>query len=220
MHRALELAPTTSKQYSGHAKFFVCAFFVFDAFSSSFFLFSVSLLFPRLPELLVPALSPAPFSPPSFCTYDAQVEARLRQLEGRQLGSEAAKPRGVAQPQKYDAARQSGASAALLTQPKTYNPDADVTADAEGKSGKKKKKEVRVGTHGCLCCSSVLRGVCRAWLALPYLFGLGGRGNTLKEFAGLGLPCLICLGWEEGAIHSTLPLRPTHTRAVEGGCGS
>ena len=53
----------------------------------------------------------------------------MRQLEGKLLGTESAKPRGKAEPQKYDKARQAPA-AALLTETKTYNPDADVTADA------------------------------------------------------------------------------------------
>lgn len=69
---------------------------------------------------------------PSLC---AQVEARLRQLEGKQLATDSAKPRGLPGAEKYDSARQ-GAAAALLSQPKAYNADADVTADA----GKKKKK--------------------------------------------------------------------------------
>ena len=57
-----------------------------------------------------------------------QVEARLRQLEGKLLGSESAQPRGKAEPQKYDAARQ-GPSGALMTAPKAYNPDADVVME-------------------------------------------------------------------------------------------
>lgn len=59
---------------------------------------------------------------------DWQVESRLRQLEGKLLGSESAQPRGKAEPQKYDAGRQ-GASGALLTAPKTYNADADVVME-------------------------------------------------------------------------------------------
>lgn len=57
-----------------------------------------------------------------------QVESRLRQLEGKLLGSESAQPRGKAEPQKYDAARQ-GASGALLTAPQAYNADADVAME-------------------------------------------------------------------------------------------
>ena len=54
-----------------------------------------------------------------------QVEARLRQMEGRLLAVDSSKPRGQAPAPKYDPARQ-GTSAALLTEPAAYNPDADV----------------------------------------------------------------------------------------------
>ena len=57
-----------------------------------------------------------------------QVESRLRQLEGKLLGNESAQPRGKAEPQKYDAARQ-GASGALLSAPQAYNPAADVVME-------------------------------------------------------------------------------------------
>lgn len=70
-----------------------------------------------------------------------QVEARLRQLEGKQLAGEAAKPRGLPGADKYEPARQGGA-AALLAAPKAYNADADV-APADGE--KKKKKKVGAG---------------------------------------------------------------------------
>ena len=66
-----------------------------------------------------------------------QVEARLRQLEGK-IGGESAAPRGLPSAQKYDSARQGGATVAT---PKAYNADADVTADADGKKEKKKKKK-------------------------------------------------------------------------------
>ena len=56
------------------------------------------------------------------------MESRLRQLEGKLLGSASAQPRGKAEPQKYDAGRQ-GASGALLTAPKAYNADADVVME-------------------------------------------------------------------------------------------
>ena len=65
-----------------------------------------------------------------------QVEARLRQLEGKLLGSESAQPRGKAEPQKYDAARQ-GTAGALLTAPKAYNADTDVVMEP-AKAEKKK----------------------------------------------------------------------------------
>ncbi len=50
----------------------------------------------------------------------------MRQLEGKLLGSEAGTAKGKEQPAKYDKARQ-GANAALASQPKSYNPAADVT---------------------------------------------------------------------------------------------
>lgn len=67
------------------------------------------------------------------------MEARLRQLEGKLLAGESGRPRGKPDTPKYDASRQGGAGAALLSAPKAYNPDADVTASA-GKEPKKKKK--------------------------------------------------------------------------------
>ncbi|KAK9839891.1 hypothetical protein WJX74_003108 [Apatococcus lobatus] len=76
----------------------------------------------------------------------AKVEARLRQLEGKLLATESAKPRGKAEPQKYDKARQ-GPAAALLTETKAYNPDADVTADAGKEPPKKKKKKSAAATE-------------------------------------------------------------------------
>jgi hypothetical protein len=67
------------------------------------------------------------------------VETRLRQLEGKLLANDSAKVRGKGDIPKYDPARQGAAGAAVLTTPKSYNPDADVTASA-GKEEKKKKK--------------------------------------------------------------------------------
>ena len=65
------------------------------------------------------------------------MEARLRQLEGRLMASEAAAPRGKPDAPRYDPQRQGPAGAALLAQPRTYNPNADVTADASAASAKK-----------------------------------------------------------------------------------
>lgn len=67
----------------------------------------------------------------------SQIEARARQMEGRDLGQQAATPGGKAQPQTYDRARQ-GAAPGLASEAKVYNPDADVTATA----GKEEKKKV------------------------------------------------------------------------------
>lgn len=68
-----------------------------------------------------------------------QVEARLRQLEGK-MGVESAMPRGLPGPQKYDAARQS-TGGALVAAPQAYNADADVAMEVNGKKEKKKKKK-------------------------------------------------------------------------------
>ncbi|DBA92194.1 hypothetical protein WJX77_003846 [Trebouxia sp. C0004] len=76
-----------------------------------------------------------------------KVESRLRQLEGKLLGSEAAQPRGKAEPQKYDAGRQ-GASGALLTAPKTYNADADVVMEPAKLEKKSKKRTAELEANG------------------------------------------------------------------------
>jgi hypothetical protein len=59
-------------------------------------------------------------------------------LEGKDLGSEAARPRGTTPAGKYDASRAAGG--ALQAAPRAYNADADVTADAGDKSSKKKAR--------------------------------------------------------------------------------
>ncbi|EFJ52329.1 hypothetical protein VOLCADRAFT_102990 [Volvox carteri f. nagariensis] len=71
-----------------------------------------------------------------------KVEARLRQLEGKLLGSEAGTSKGKEQPAKYDKSRQ-GATPTMATQPKAYNPDSDVIngTPAEKKEKKEKKKK-------------------------------------------------------------------------------
>jgi hypothetical protein len=74
-----------------------------------------------------------------LCYSFLQIEARARQMEGRDLGQQAATPGGKQPPQKYERGRQ-GAAPGLLTTPQAYNPDADVTATA----GKEEKKKVRV----------------------------------------------------------------------------
>lgn len=71
-----------------------------------------------------------------------QVEARLRQLEGKMLASDSGVARGKADIARYDPSRQGAAGAALLTAPKAYNPDADVTANAGKEQKKAKKKKV------------------------------------------------------------------------------
>ncbi len=71
------------------------------------------------------------------CVLDSvsgeQVEARLRQLEGKMLGSEAGTAKGKEQPAKYDKTKQAGA--AIASVPKAYNADADAPAAAEKKVG-------------------------------------------------------------------------------------
>jgi hypothetical protein len=69
-----------------------------------------------------------------------QVEARLRQLEGRSLASDAGKARGKAQPAPYEAAKQAAGGSGLAPgAAKAYNADADVIEPV--KKEKKEKKE-------------------------------------------------------------------------------
>lgn len=71
----------------------------------------------------------------------AKVEARMRQLEGKVLSTEGAKPKGKEQPAKYDKSKQAGSSApALATQAKAYNVDADVATESK----EEKKKVITV----------------------------------------------------------------------------
>lgn len=72
-----------------------------------------------------------------------QIEARLRQMEGRDLGQASATTGGAngAIP-KYDRSKQ-GAAPGLASTAAAYNPDADVSATA---AGSEKKKKVRFGT--------------------------------------------------------------------------
>lgn len=80
-------------------------------------------------------------TPPPLSIPNSQVEARLRQLEGRALAGDSATPRAdKGETPKYDAARQSGAKGLAAT-PKAYNADGDVVAEANGKKEKKEKKE-------------------------------------------------------------------------------
>lgn len=79
-----------------------------------------------------------------------QVEARLRQLEGKQLSGEAAKPRGLPGAEKYEGARATGGGGgALLGKAKAYDAGADVAmaeaAPAEDGEKKKEKKKKKVG---------------------------------------------------------------------------
>lgn len=112
------------------------------------------------------------------------MEARLRQLEGKQLAGEAAKPRGLPGAEKYEGARQGGAGA-LLGQAKAYDAGADVAmADGEKKEEKKKKKKVGgaavlfrtsapSGAHAAAGRTCLLHRLLPAWLAE----GQGGSGS-------------------------------------------
>lgn len=70
----------------------------------------------------------------------AKVEARLRQLEGKLLGS-ASTGAKLRVPGKYDPSAQ-GASGAIVTSGKAYNPAADV-ANGDTAPAKKKKKKAK-----------------------------------------------------------------------------
>ena len=79
---------------------------------------------------------------------DVQVEARLRQLEGKLGASESAVPRGLPGAQKYEPGRANGNAAMLIT-PRAYNADADVAViDTSTKKSKKKRKEREEGEDG------------------------------------------------------------------------
>jgi nucleolar protein 58 len=67
-----------------------------------------------------------------------KVEARLRQLEGKTLGDAAGVAKGKESAKKHDKSRD--AAPALLSAPKAYNPDADVS-DKKEKKEKMEKKE-------------------------------------------------------------------------------
>ncbi len=57
----------------------------------------------------------------------------MRQLEGRQLADEGAKPKGKEQPAKYDKAKQG--NGVLSEVPNAYNAAADAPAPAKVRSG-------------------------------------------------------------------------------------
>ena len=74
-----------------------------------------------------------------------QVEARLRQLEGRTVNKAASLAKAAAAgakgtPKAHDPAR-SGGVPKLLSAPKAYNADADVVAGAGEKKKKKRDRE-------------------------------------------------------------------------------
>lgn len=65
--------------------------------------------------------------------------ARLRQFDNKFQGSESAAVRSNQGTPKYDPSRQ-GATPAVITTARQYNPDADVTAAATLPDRQKKKK--------------------------------------------------------------------------------
>mmetsp|Transcript_10474 Transcript_10474/g.31543 ORF Transcript_10474/g.31543 Transcript_10474/m.31543 type:complete len:552 (-) Transcript_10474:219-1874(-) len=73
-----------------------------------------------------------------------KIEARLRQMEGRDLGQASATTGGAngAIP-KYDRSKQ-GAAPGLASTAAAYNPDADVSATAAGSEKKKKKRKAEL----------------------------------------------------------------------------
>ncbi|KAJ8620339.1 hypothetical protein MRB53_028868 [Persea americana] len=78
--------------------------------------------------------------------HRAKLEARLRQLEGRELGSSAGTTKGKPKIEVYDKDRKKGAGA-LITSAKTYNPAADSVlekttepANGPGETAPKKRK--------------------------------------------------------------------------------
>uniref|UniRef100_A0A7S0RFN5 Nop domain-containing protein n=1 Tax=Chlamydomonas leiostraca TaxID=1034604 RepID=A0A7S0RFN5_9CHLO len=73
----------------------------------------------------------------------AKVEARMRQLEGKTLADEGAKPRGKEQPGKQDKGKAAVNGAAVAAAPKAYNADADVAVPE-----KKKKKKAEASEDG------------------------------------------------------------------------
>ena len=106
------------------------------------------------------------------CGLLSQLEARARQLEGRELGSAAGQSRGKPDLQRYDRDRQ-GANPALVTMLKAYNPDADITADVRSDVVKDKKK---VGPIPCWSYT----------VRCPQMRGLAG---SLRFWQGLSIMC-------------------------------
>ena len=124
-----------------------------------------------------------------------QVEARLRQLEGKMLASDSGVARGKADIARYDPSRQGAAGAALLTAPKAYNPDADVTANAGKEQKKAKKKKV-----GPLVRTQISR------LALDLRFKkssaclLGWETIGVAADAWLSIDVCSFLGWDDDRL--------------------
>jgi len=74
-----------------------------------------------------------------FDTQCAQVEARLRQLEGKALGALSARKTGT-DPQKYDKFR-SPETPGMVTTPRAYNVEGDVALETPKSTETKEKKE-------------------------------------------------------------------------------
>jgi hypothetical protein len=121
----------------------------------------------------------------TFSAAVTQVEARLRQLEGRSLASDAGKARGKAQPAPYEAAKQvAGGSGLAPGAAKAYNADADVVEPVKVSSnlrfswfvvvclGRRVYSSVR-GFLGmcwmCFCCAAQTMKACHALLVAETL---------------------------------------------------
>ena len=75
----------------------------------------------------------------TFATYCTQVEARLRQLEGKALGALSARKSGT-DPQKYDKFR-SPETPGLVNTPRAYNVEGDIALETPKSTEGKEKKE-------------------------------------------------------------------------------
>lgn len=110
----------------------------------------------------------------------AKVEARMRQLEGKTLADEGAKPKGKEQPAKYDKTKAAVNGAGVAEAPKAYNAAADV-AVPEKKVGRGRGAQL-LGGVGCVIC---LPG----WNGGP---GEGvGQRLSCRTVRDLVLPCVL-----------------------------
>lgn len=139
------------------------------------------------------------------------------------LASDSGVARGKPEIARYDPSRQGAAGAALLTAPKAYNPDADVTADA-GKEQKKAKKKKVCNRHRAdgfwtlgIACSTTIAQESRD-LYLKCVKGGQKSHNTswLHTRASIGytLPAAF-LDRSSAAAKTSLPLQKKDAGAEE-----
>lgn len=97
---------------------------------------------------------------------EVQIEARLRQLEGRALEGEAVvvPARG---PAKYDSSKPDGG--ALASAPATYNTGADVAMDDAADKAEKKKKVCSLWVLTCV--AAVARALARVSAGIDSVCG-------------------------------------------------